>query len=193
MDALESVVDEVALEGLDGITIDALWTRLENRVPQFSLTLDPSTKEYLWRSLVCNPEISFYELPQPRKPIVLTDRWDRRLTAGQLKRTSWGDLFCKINLIEKHHCKGYSLLLWCVCLQHENVYELDEISVNLSIVCQVRRDWPGDWHSRNSAAYPRRRGCHLPCSHHPRQQEWNSGLLSIFQWAKKHHKEHTRW
>lgn len=74
MDALESVVDEVALEGLDGITIDALWTRLENRVPQFSLTLDPLTKEYLWRSLVCNPEIRFYELPQPRKPIVLTDR-----------------------------------------------------------------------------------------------------------------------
>ncbi|XP_062389121.1 general transcription factor 3C polypeptide 1 [Sardina pilchardus] len=75
MDALESVLDEVALEGLDGISVNALWTRLENRIPQFSLTLDPPTKEYLWRCLVCNPEISFYELPQARKPIVLTDRF----------------------------------------------------------------------------------------------------------------------
>ncbi|KAG5278251.1 hypothetical protein AALO_G00096870 [Alosa alosa] len=75
MDALECVVDEVALEGLDGISVNALWTRLENRIPQFSLTLDPPTKEYLWRCLVCNPEISFYELPQARKPIVLTDRF----------------------------------------------------------------------------------------------------------------------
>ena len=75
MDALECVFDEVALEGLDGITISALWTRLENRSPPFTLsTLDASTKEYLWRSLLCNTDISFYELPQARKPIVLTDR-----------------------------------------------------------------------------------------------------------------------
>lgn len=29
---LEAVLDEIALEGLDGITFDALWTRLKQRI-----------------------------------------------------------------------------------------------------------------------------------------------------------------
>ncbi|XP_028827799.1 general transcription factor 3C polypeptide 1 isoform X2 [Denticeps clupeoides] len=75
MDALEVAADEVALEGLDGITASGLWTRLENRVPEFLLSLDGATKEHLWRSLVCNPEMSFYENPRARRPVVLFDRF----------------------------------------------------------------------------------------------------------------------
>ncbi|XP_072568646.1 general transcription factor 3C polypeptide 1 [Paramormyrops kingsleyae] len=75
MDALEMLIDEVALEGLDGITISSLWIRLMNRIPKFPLSLDPATKEFVWRALVCDEDIEFYELPQKRPQIVLFDRF----------------------------------------------------------------------------------------------------------------------
>lgn len=69
------VVDEVALEGLDGITIPSLWIRLEDRQPKFPLRLDEPTKGLIWRSLTCNTDLKFYELPQERSDVVLTDRF----------------------------------------------------------------------------------------------------------------------
>lgn len=74
MDPLSIVEDEVALEGLDGITIFSLWIRLENRRPEFPLKLDECTKEFLWRSLLSNAELKFYELPRERDDVVLFDR-----------------------------------------------------------------------------------------------------------------------
>ncbi|KAF7662374.1 hypothetical protein LDENG_00237400 [Lucifuga dentata] len=76
MDPLSIVVDEVALEGLDGITIPTLWIRLENTKPTFPLKLDPNTKEFIWKSLVNNTELNFYELPQDRENVVLVDRFE---------------------------------------------------------------------------------------------------------------------
>ncbi|XP_056136206.1 general transcription factor 3C polypeptide 1-like [Lampris incognitus] len=75
MDALSIVEDEVALEGLDGITIPSLWIRLENRDPKFPLILDACTKEFIWRSLLFNSDLKFYELPRPRGDVVLRDRF----------------------------------------------------------------------------------------------------------------------
>uniref|UniRef100_UPI003AAA6387 general transcription factor 3C polypeptide 1 n=1 Tax=Centroberyx gerrardi TaxID=166262 RepID=UPI003AAA6387 len=75
MDALSIAEDEVALEGLDGITIPSLWIRLENRNPKFPLKLDTHTKEFIWRSLVNNIDLKFYELPQERGDVVLFDRY----------------------------------------------------------------------------------------------------------------------
>ncbi|XP_061082506.1 general transcription factor 3C polypeptide 1 [Conger conger] len=75
MDALQMLIDEVALEGLDGITISSLWIRLEDRHPKFPLKLDPSTKEFLWKSLVCDPDIELYELPRERAQLILFDRF----------------------------------------------------------------------------------------------------------------------
>ncbi|KAF3687926.1 General transcription factor 3C polypeptide 1 [Channa argus] len=75
MDPLGIVADEVALEGLDGITIPSLWIRLEDREPKFSLKLDEFTKEYIWRSLVINADLTFYVLPQEREAVVLSDRY----------------------------------------------------------------------------------------------------------------------
>ncbi|CAB1344143.1 unnamed protein product [Coregonus sp. 'balchen'] len=40
MDPLDVLLDEVALEGLDGVTITSLWIRLEKRNPAFPLNLD---------------------------------------------------------------------------------------------------------------------------------------------------------
>ncbi|XP_010777152.1 general transcription factor 3C polypeptide 1-like, partial [Notothenia coriiceps] len=75
MDPLTIVVDEVALEGLDGITIPSLWIRLENRKPAFPLKLDDHTKELVWRSLINNTELKLYQLPQERDDVVLFDRF----------------------------------------------------------------------------------------------------------------------
>lgn len=74
MDALESLLDEVALEGLDGLCLPALWSRLETRVPPFPLPLEPYTQEFLWRALATHPGISFYVEPRERPDLQLQDR-----------------------------------------------------------------------------------------------------------------------
>ncbi|XP_066131590.1 general transcription factor 3C polypeptide 1 [Saccopteryx bilineata] len=76
MDALESLLDEVALEGLDGLCLPALWCRLETRVPPFPLLLEPYTQEFLWRALATHPGISFYEEPRERPDLQLQDRYE---------------------------------------------------------------------------------------------------------------------
>ncbi|XP_076997566.1 general transcription factor 3C polypeptide 1 isoform X2 [Tamandua tetradactyla] len=76
MDALESLLDEVALEGLDGLCLPALWSRLETRVPPFPLPLEPYTQEFLWRALATHPGISFYEEPKERPDLQLLDRYE---------------------------------------------------------------------------------------------------------------------
>ncbi|XP_041790222.1 general transcription factor 3C polypeptide 1 [Chelmon rostratus] len=75
MDPLSIVEDEVALEGLDGITLPSLWIRLEDRQPKFSLKLDDCTKELIWKSLISNTDLKFYQLPQEREDVVLYDRF----------------------------------------------------------------------------------------------------------------------
>lgn len=74
MDPLSIVEDEVALEGLDGITIPSLWIRLESRQPKFLLKLDEPTKEFLWKALINNTNLKFYEQPEEREDVVLFDR-----------------------------------------------------------------------------------------------------------------------
>ena len=74
MDALEVLLDEVALEGLDGITLPSLWIRLESRKPPFGLSLDTRTKDFLWKSLARNSDVNFYQMPKERADFVLLDR-----------------------------------------------------------------------------------------------------------------------
>ncbi|XP_018426794.1 PREDICTED: general transcription factor 3C polypeptide 1 [Nanorana parkeri] len=76
MEALEAVLDEVALEGLDGITVPALWLRLQACVPTFPLLLDAATKELLWQSLLRQDELDFCELPEERQPLVINNRYE---------------------------------------------------------------------------------------------------------------------
>ncbi|XP_066432234.1 general transcription factor 3C polypeptide 1 [Eleutherodactylus coqui] len=78
MEVLDAVLDEVALEGLDGITVPALWLRLQARLPAFPLVLDAATKQLIWQSLVCHPELQFYELPAERRPLVINNRYEGR-------------------------------------------------------------------------------------------------------------------
>ncbi|XP_062576094.1 general transcription factor 3C polypeptide 1-like, partial [Saccostrea cucullata] len=59
------LTEEVALEGLDGITLQALWVRLENRV-NFKMRLDEKSREFLWSCLLSIPDLEFYKLETPR-------------------------------------------------------------------------------------------------------------------------------
>ncbi|XP_066516426.1 general transcription factor 3C polypeptide 1-like [Hoplias malabaricus] len=75
MDPLAALLDEVCLEGLDGITVDTLWLRLGARAPAFPLHLEAHVRQYLWSALATNSSIIFYLLPRSRAPVVLTDRF----------------------------------------------------------------------------------------------------------------------
>ncbi|RWS06993.1 general transcription factor 3C polypeptide 1-like protein [Dinothrombium tinctorium] len=78
IDTSAIVIEEIALEGLDGITLDSLWLRLSVR----QLALDVKQEKvcnYFWRVIVCNyansGELAFYELPNSRNTIQLYDRY----------------------------------------------------------------------------------------------------------------------
>ncbi|XP_027539298.1 general transcription factor 3C polypeptide 1 isoform X3 [Neopelma chrysocephalum] len=71
MEALWALLDEVALEGLDGITPAVLWYRLAARSPPFPLPLEPDTQQLLWAALSAQPDLRFYRLPRPRPPLSL--------------------------------------------------------------------------------------------------------------------------
>ncbi|XP_056587821.1 general transcription factor 3C polypeptide 1 [Triplophysa dalaica] len=75
MDPLEALLDEVALEGLDGISLQTLWMRLRTRQPEFGLNLDSATQNFIWSCLSRTPEIRFWLLPEPRKHVTVHDRF----------------------------------------------------------------------------------------------------------------------
>ncbi|NXJ68836.1 TF3C1 factor, partial [Rostratula benghalensis] len=76
MEAFWALLDEVALEGLDGITPGALWHRLAARSPPFPLPLEPATQQLLWAALSAQPDVSFYLLPRARPSLRLHDRYE---------------------------------------------------------------------------------------------------------------------
>lgn len=142
MDALEAVLDEVALEGLDGVTVPALWLRLQARVPPFPLILDAATKQLLWQSLLRNEELDFCELPEERPPLVICNRSGLLLITqcnlyylfilidpisihtGSLEPLAgvfllsvshWGD-FCSLPVLEKRHKRNSRGILSYNCL-----------------------------------------------------------------------------
>nr|XP_056722226.1 general transcription factor 3C polypeptide 1 [Euleptes europaea] len=76
MEALWAALDEVALEGLEGLTPGALWERLAGRVPPFPLPLEPAARQLLWATLAAQPQLRFHLLPRPRPPLRLFDRYE---------------------------------------------------------------------------------------------------------------------
>lgn len=63
---LELLLEEVALEGLDGITLSALWLRLISRKNAEVKNLDDHWKRFYYDLLKNDPNISCYELPKER-------------------------------------------------------------------------------------------------------------------------------
>lgn len=66
-------VDEIALEGMDGLTIESLWIRLSERL-HVPLPLSPKIQQAIWHYIVRSPALLFYELAAIRPPIRTFDR-----------------------------------------------------------------------------------------------------------------------
>lgn len=56
---------KMTIVSISGITLQALWVRLENR-PNFKMRLDEGSQEFLWRCILSIPDLEFYCLPSPR-------------------------------------------------------------------------------------------------------------------------------
>lgn len=58
-----------------GATLSTLWTRLEQR-KGFQLAIDDKSKLYLWKSFAGHVDLQFYEMQDPRPPLVYVNRFD---------------------------------------------------------------------------------------------------------------------
>ncbi|XP_070191650.1 general transcription factor 3C polypeptide 1-like [Littorina saxatilis] len=76
----DTLVEEIALEGLEGLTLPSLWVRLEER-EDFQLTLNERVQAYLWEAVVSHDELTFYQLPEPRKDVEKFERFQHMHTA----------------------------------------------------------------------------------------------------------------
>ncbi|KAK7165565.1 hypothetical protein R3I93_005585 [Phoxinus phoxinus] len=96
MDPLDAVLDEVALEGLDGMSIQTLWLRLRTRQPEFGLSLDPLSQQFIWSCLIRSEEIRFYLLPESRRTVSLHDRFvevDRNTGIHEMRQVEAQDVY----------------------------------------------------------------------------------------------------
>lgn len=69
-----TAVDEVALEGLDGITIEGLWKRIAIAL-NYSTCLSSKLENVIWNYLMSVEDISCFELPTPRPKLVINNRY----------------------------------------------------------------------------------------------------------------------
>ncbi|XP_015608744.1 general transcription factor 3C polypeptide 1 [Cephus cinctus] len=72
---VDAVIDEISLEGLDGITVEALWKRLSLRLHN-PLPFSQSFIEQLWGICLQIRELRFYKLESPREKLVIFDRYE---------------------------------------------------------------------------------------------------------------------
>ncbi|CAH1640348.1 unnamed protein product [Spodoptera littoralis] len=67
------IIDEIALEGLEGIGVDLLWRRVQKRI---SSDLTEKMKVRYWNFIVNSGKVSFYQLPEPLPYLELLDRFE---------------------------------------------------------------------------------------------------------------------
>ena len=65
LDYQHQILDEICLEGLDGLTLQALWLRLGSR-PGYTLGLSENAKLFAWEIIEQLDQVSFYRLGQAR-------------------------------------------------------------------------------------------------------------------------------
>ncbi|XP_047536595.1 uncharacterized protein LOC125070682 [Vanessa atalanta] len=71
-DYKQFLIDEIALDGLEGIGIDLLWRRMEKRI---SSTITSKMKIKFWKFIVDSESIMLYQLSQPHPYIEILDRF----------------------------------------------------------------------------------------------------------------------
>lgn len=67
------LIDEIALEGLEGISLPMLWKRIENRI---SATITEKMKIRLWNYIIKYDGILIYLLTEPAPDIEIIDRFN---------------------------------------------------------------------------------------------------------------------
>uniref|UniRef100_A0A6A7FY16 General transcription factor 3C polypeptide 1-like n=1 Tax=Hirondellea gigas TaxID=1518452 RepID=A0A6A7FY16_9CRUS len=74
---VSQIEDEIALEGLDGITLQGLWLRLEICSKQPSKEpLSVSAKYSVWSIISQDAELRFFLLPTPRPDLIIHNRYE---------------------------------------------------------------------------------------------------------------------
>lgn len=97
MDIVRRIINDIALAGLEGITLPGLWAMLaEQSPPLLKNDDDDDMKEFIWRSIIQSSQIEFWFVNQAKK---ITDK-----NAKKSKKTTVGnDGNAKINFI--FHCQ----------------------------------------------------------------------------------------
>jgi len=68
------ILDEICLEGLDGITLQALWLRLQERY-DFTLGVEENCQKFIWKLIVALKDVKLYKLTKPRPDLIIHDRY----------------------------------------------------------------------------------------------------------------------
>ncbi|XP_045025411.1 general transcription factor 3C polypeptide 1 isoform X2 [Daphnia magna] len=69
------ILDEIALEGLEGLTISTLWIRLTKR-KNFPIALDDQSKRFIWKIICKNDAVEMFKLAVPRPLLIDYNRYD---------------------------------------------------------------------------------------------------------------------
>ncbi|XP_046623037.1 general transcription factor 3C polypeptide 1 isoform X1 [Neodiprion virginianus] len=72
---VDVIIDEIALEGLDGITLEALWQRLSLRLHD-PPPLSKPFMEQVWSICIEVDGIDYYKLEAPRNKLIIFDRYE---------------------------------------------------------------------------------------------------------------------
>ncbi|XP_014204050.1 general transcription factor 3C polypeptide 1 isoform X2 [Copidosoma floridanum] len=72
---VDILIDEISLEGLDGITLEALWQRLSIRLEE-QLPLARGFMEQIWGLCLALHDFSFFELEKPRNKLIIFDHYE---------------------------------------------------------------------------------------------------------------------
>ena len=74
MDLSQTILEEIALDGLDGVTLESLWYHLNSTKPKFQLVLDDNSKSFLWTNVISRlKDVSlfiFYLTPITSVPLI---------------------------------------------------------------------------------------------------------------------------
>lgn len=92
------LIDEIALEGLEGIGFKLLWSRISHRI---SNDVTEKMKKYFWKFLITCSCVEMYKLPEPAIYYKIEDRfmWVNKETGNIMAQVSKIDKlnFSKLN------------------------------------------------------------------------------------------------
>ena len=79
MNFVSIIIDEIALEGLDGITLPDLLTRLQRRKSEQQASIFQSQDEhrilnFIWNVVRVQNELQIFKLPETRNKLVIYNR-----------------------------------------------------------------------------------------------------------------------